>query len=183
MAAFCAKNLIFLCCNCHKKIDSNENDYPATRLFEIKKQHEKWVRDSLEKACCEFGFAELEVLTKFLVNDNSISSNYDYNIISIKEKIDKNMLQDVEKYFMMGLTRCKTAEDSLNRNPDPTFANTISNNLANKYLELKAELSDNIEVFNALLEYASGYQSEFTYWAAGLSIITYFFEKCEVFEK
>ena len=30
------ENLIFLCCNCHTKIDNEEKDYPPERLFEIK---------------------------------------------------------------------------------------------------------------------------------------------------
>lgn len=34
------ENLIFLCCNCHTKIDNEEKDYPTEKLFEIKKQHE-----------------------------------------------------------------------------------------------------------------------------------------------
>ncbi|MEE1321116.1 MAG: NACHT domain-containing protein, partial [Acutalibacteraceae bacterium] len=36
-------NLIFLCCNCHTKIDGEEKEYPPEKLFEIKKQHEREV--------------------------------------------------------------------------------------------------------------------------------------------
>ena len=177
------KNLIFMCCNCHKKIDSDENKYPADQLFDLKEKHEKWVLESYSKACSEFGFAELEVLTKYLINNKSVGSNFDYDIISIKDKIDKNSLNDVSSYIMMGLTRCKTIEDYFNQNPDPSFANTITNNIAKEYIRLKQELNDSLEVFYALQDYACGHNTGFNYMAAGLSIVTYFFEKCEVFEK
>ena len=36
-------NLIFLCCNCHTKIDGQEKEYPPKLLFEIKQQHEREV--------------------------------------------------------------------------------------------------------------------------------------------
>ena len=42
---------------------------------------------------------------------------------------------------------------------------------------------DNDEIFDELWDFASGKQSDFSYKAAGLGILTYFFEKCEVFEK
>ena len=35
------QNLIFLCCNCHKKIDTDVSSYPADELFKLKAQHEQ----------------------------------------------------------------------------------------------------------------------------------------------
>jgi hypothetical protein len=40
-------NLILLCNNHHKVIDSQENEYTVQRLNEIKQAHEKWVREQL----------------------------------------------------------------------------------------------------------------------------------------
>lgn len=40
-------NLILLCNNHHKVIDSQENEYTIQRLNEIKQAHEKWVREQL----------------------------------------------------------------------------------------------------------------------------------------
>ena len=41
-------NLILLCRNHHKTIDDMENEYPVRRLHELRAQHERWVRQSLE---------------------------------------------------------------------------------------------------------------------------------------
>jgi len=40
-------NLILLCSNHHKIIDSQEGEYTVARLHEIKKNHEGWVREQL----------------------------------------------------------------------------------------------------------------------------------------
>ena len=55
--------------------------------------------------------------------------------------------------------------------------------MAQKYQELKMQGLDNDEIFDELWDFASGKKSDFSYKAAGLGILTYFFEKCEVFEK
>lgn len=49
------ENLILLCRNCHRKIDTLKLSYPHERLFEIKASHEAWVRTALP----ERGFTHL----------------------------------------------------------------------------------------------------------------------------
>lgn len=48
-------NLILLCRNCHKKVDTLKLSYPRERLLEIKANHEAWVRTALP----ERGFTNL----------------------------------------------------------------------------------------------------------------------------
>lgn len=44
-------NAIFLCSNCADMIDKNKGaDFPTTMLLDWKDQHEKWVRDNLNKS-------------------------------------------------------------------------------------------------------------------------------------
>ena len=99
------------------------------------------------------------------------------------EKIKKNSLQDVQKYITMGLSSNFTIEDYLNRHPDPLLATKLTSIMAQRYHELKASKLDSYEIFDELWTFASGNNSDFSYKAAGLGILTYFFEKCEVFEK
>ncbi|MBR1515457.1 MAG: HNH endonuclease [Paludibacteraceae bacterium] len=44
----CYDNLIFLCANCHKEIDTNIEEYTVERLKEIKSSHEKDVAEKLK---------------------------------------------------------------------------------------------------------------------------------------
>ena len=45
-----AKNLILLCRNCHREIDDKVEQYPAEKLFQIKKEHEGPYREGLKQA-------------------------------------------------------------------------------------------------------------------------------------
>lgn len=49
------ENLILLCRNCHRKVDTLKRSYPDERLLEIKASHEAWVRTALP----ERGFTNL----------------------------------------------------------------------------------------------------------------------------
>ena len=178
------QNLIFLCCNCHKKIDTDISSYPADKLFILKAQHEQWVTQKLEEESVSYSFAELEVLAKYLVSSTtSMQAPSSFSLLKIDDKIKKNALQDVQKYITMGLSSNLTIEDYLNRHPDPSFATQLTNIMAQKYQELKSQGLDGYVIFDELWTFASGNHSDFSYKAAGLGILTYFFEKCEVFEK
>lgn len=178
------QNLIFLCCNCHKKIDTDVSSYPADELFTLKAQHEQWITQKLEEESISYSFAELEVLAKYLVSSTvSVQTTPSFSLLKIDEKIKKNSLQDVQKYITMGLSSNLTIENYLNMHPDPSFATQLTNIMAQKYQELKSQGLDNYEIFDELWTFASGNHSDFSYKAAGLGILTYFFEKCEVFEK
>jgi hypothetical protein len=178
------KNLIFLCCNCHKKIDTDVDSYPVELLFNKKNEHEQWVVEMLKQESVSYSFAELEVLAKYLISSATpMPNNQSYSLLKIDEKIKKNSLQGVQKYITMGLSSNYTIDDYLNKHPDPLFATQLTNIMAQKYQELKMNGLDNEEIFNDLWDFASGMRSDFSYKAAGLGILTYFFEKCEVFEK
>lgn len=50
------ENLILLCRNCHRKVDTLKRSFPEVRLLEIKAEHEAWVRTALP----ERGFTNLQ---------------------------------------------------------------------------------------------------------------------------
>lgn len=177
------KNLIFLCCNCHKKIDTDIASYTVDMLFELKAQHEMWVVQQLEAESAKFTFAELEVLAKYLVGSNSTNNPLDYTILKIDDKIRKNSLESVQHFINMGLSRVGSIEEYINRFPDSQFAGRLTSFISNEYRILKASGLDPIEIFHKLWNIASGSMIDFNYRAAGLGILVYFFEKCEVFEK
>ena len=178
------KNLIFLCCNCHKKIDTEIDSFLPEALFKLKEQHEAWVSQSLAVYSANYTYAELEVLTTFLIGKNGFSkSPDDYTLLKIADKMQKNSLNDVQGYINMGLSSVVIIEDYLNRHPDSNFANRLANSMAEKYKELKGQGLEPIDIFYSLWNITCGGQKDFIYEAAGLGILVYFFEKCEVFEK
>lgn len=178
------KNLIYLCCNCHKTIDSDVDSYSAGYLLELKHNHEIWVKQELEKNVVNYSFAELEVLARHIIEvGKAITINTSFNIIKIEDKIEKNSLEEVKGFITMGLTSHSLIADYFNKHPTPSFATRINEIMAYEYTNLKSKGLDSISIFYELWNLTSGNNNEFNYKSAGLGILTYFFEECEVFEK
>jgi hypothetical protein len=176
-------NLILLCRNCHLRIDKNCEEFTVEKLVQIKKDHEKWVAESLKKHMPNVTFAELEVIIKHLIATSPLENENYLTIVPLKEKMRKNKLsQEVENDITIGMLKVKQVKDYLNRNPDIQFAERLRAGFINKYRELKYKGVEGDALFYALRDFASNSSPDFKYITAGLSVLTYFFELCEVFE-
>lgn len=177
------ENLILLCPTDHTIIDKDEDDYTVSKLKQIKKDHEKWVNDSLRSFLPEITFAELEVIIKYLSDTSITAVDNLKTIIPPAEKIKKNNLSPgVETLITMGMVQVRLVEKYLNRNPDIQFSGRLKTGFVNQYIALKQEGLDSDALFYELLDFASNYSADFKEKAAGLSVLSYFFERCEVFE-
>lgn len=178
------ENLIILCPTCHTKIDKYPSEYTSEKLKQIKIEHEKWVQEQLKSNLLEVTFAELEVITKYLVDAPTPDYEQNLEVIPPKEKIMRNGLsREVENLIRMGMLGIDQVKEYLNKNPDPEFADRLRNGFVRKYLNLKKEGLTKDSLFYELLNFASANSNDFKIKAAGLKILTYFFEICEVFEK
>ncbi|MBD3352910.1 MAG: hypothetical protein GF364_15620 [Candidatus Lokiarchaeota archaeon] len=177
-------NLILLCKTHHKIVDDQPNTYTVEKLHEMKTNHEKWIIDSTKKEVINVSFVELNTITKYLVSgqSNVIES---YTIITPKDKINKNGLSDeVESLITMAMTRVNQVSDFIDKCPDIDFGKNLKQGFVHEYNKLKNEaglIGD--DLFYALLNFASGKSNDFKEKAAGLTVLVYLFEKCEVFEK
>lgn len=175
------ENLVVFCPTHHKIVDDQANEYTVKKLQDIKRRHKEWVRKQLSREIPEVTFAELDIITKYLVatcpSDTSIS------IIPPRDKIRKNELSPtVENLVRMGLARTKLVREFIRRNPDQEFGERLKVGFVEKYNELaKKGIQGNI-LFDSLLEFASNRSSNFREQAAGLAILSYYFEACDVFE-
>ena len=177
-------NLIFLCCSCHKKVDTAVLMYPPEALFAMKAEHEQRVVLALQQGSVNYTYAELEVITSFLAQQSGKAvADSNYRLLHISEKIQKNQLTDVQGYIDMGLLTVSRIEDYLNRHPDSSFADKLTKIFVEKYTALKSVESEPVSVFNGLWDFACNEQADYNCRSAGLALLVYFFEKCEVFEK
>lgn len=177
-------NLILVCPNCHKVIDDQPNTYTVEKLHKIKSQHEKWVIESTEKEIINVTFVELSVVTKYLISGQFVSSD-SLTIIPPKEKIKKNELSaSIEQLITMGITQVRQVNSFISKCPDIEFGERLTQGFVVEYERLKnKEDLKGDDLFNALLDFASGKSNDFKNRAAGLAVLVYLFEKCEVFEK
>lgn len=176
-------NLLLLCGSCHKKIDGQDGTYTVEKLHKIKKEHEKWIIESTEKQIIDVTFSELNIVTKYLASDQ-ISSEGSYVLVPPKEKIKKNELSaSTEGLITMGLTQVKQVGRFIAESPDMYFGERLKSGFVNEYEKLKGEGLKSDDLFTALLEFARGNETDFKKRAAGLAVLVYLFEQCEVFEK
>ena len=178
------ENLIVVCNNCHKIIDDQWKTYTVEKLLEIKNNHEKWVIESTEKELINITFAELDIVTKYLISDQYTSLD-SYVLVPPKEKIKKNELSPkIEHLITTGLTQAKQVEQFIDKSLDMEFGERLKQGFVSEYERLRnKERLRGDDLFNTLLDFASRQYNKFLEKAACLAVLVYLFEKCEVFEK
>lgn len=178
------ENLILLSPDFHTIIDNNPEEYTVDKLKQIKKNHEEWVEFSLKRHMPNVTFAELEVIVKYLATTPILGSDDSMTLIPPKEKIERNNLStEVENLITLGMLQVKQVKEYLNKHLDIEFAERLKVGFVKEYKKLRKEGLVGDALFYALLDFASNNSSDFTIRAAGLSVLTYYFELCEVFEK
>lgn len=178
------ENLIVICANCHIKIDKNPNYYTNDKLQKYKKDHETKIHNKLRDNAQDVGFTELEDILNFLASD-VITIQDDYTLIKPKEKIKKNNLStQTSQLILRGMIGSNQVNNYLQKHPNPKQGERIRERFVQEYMRLrnKEEIKDD-DLFYSLYDFASLHSNEKAKTQAGLSVLVYFFEKCEVFEK
>ena len=178
-------NWILLCADCHDVIDKQPESYSADYLIELKGDHEGWVLSRLQESVPEVSFTELEIVCRAVLA-NPVSPTANFTLIRPEDKIKKNNLSDrIADRITIGLIKAKEVNDFVadfaKRVPD--FPERLSHGFVTKYDELKTQGLDGDALFEELHLFASSNKTDFGSQSAGLSVLVYLFEKCEVFEK
>jgi len=176
-------NLIVLCPNHHTIIDKQPEEYTVEKLLRMKRQHEDWVITQMSNKVLSVSFSELDVVTEFLISNTSSES--EIKIIPPKDKIEKNQISTkVENLIKMGLAQVNLVKEYINQSIDPEFGERLKQGFVKEYIKLVEE--ENLKgdkLFDCLLDFASSGSTDFKRKAAGLIVLSYFFETCDIFEK
>ena len=178
-----ADNLLAVCSSCHAKIDAQDSKYTAEILRKIKQDHTEWVSDSMKENMHEITFPELEEVISRVValREEPDEPHAIGAAIKLRSKIAKNRLSPwAADLIRTGMTQVELVAACINESPDATLANRLKAGMSHKYEQLRKEGLDGDELFDAMwrLPGKGSKQS-----AAGLAVLVYFFEACEVFEK
>ncbi len=182
-------NLIYLCPNCHTKIDAipqGETDYPVALLQKIKSEHEQKVQEGVAEALANVGFPELEEATRWIMQKSPLPTNSDFLLIPPEDKIMINELGNgARKMITMGLTlahEIRTFIESTAQT-DQDFPDRLKSGFLEEYHRLKRQGHSGDELFELMCSFAQRGFREETKKSAGLAVLIYLFEACEVFEK
>ncbi|MEO5367435.1 MAG: HNH endonuclease [Magnetococcus sp. WYHC-3] len=179
------ENWILLCPTCHALVDAQPNTYTVDRLGTIKAEHENWVRSSLASEMRNVGFPELEVVIKAISSTPDMPTE-DFTVTPPREKMVRNQLSNqVGNLIVMGMTRGREVSDYLQKSStlDVDFPERLKSGFISAYRRFRGEGLSNDALFDAMHEFASGGSGQVKWQAAGLAVLVYLFESCEVFEK
>ncbi|MBL9000185.1 MAG: hypothetical protein JNK25_03500 [Phycisphaerae bacterium] len=178
-------NLLLLCGLCHDLVDAQDSTFTCGQLRKLKKEHESWVRDKLAQAMPQIGFAELEVLSKGLLNAPSKPVTT-FKVTDPAKKMKRNGLtSEVRHSLTMGLAKAREVEGFVSHMAaiDDSYPERLKAGFVANYENFRKKRLRGDSLFEALVQFAAGGSSDFKRTATSLAILAYLFEKCEVFER
>lgn len=179
------ENWVLLCPTCHDTSDALTTANDVKTLRSLKADHEQWVSQKLTVAIPGVGFAELEIVTK-VIAQNSPSENRDLTLTPPVAKILKNGLTGNSQLLItLGLSKAREVGDFVEHmaQVDSDFPERLKAGFVAEYDRLKAEGVVGDLLFESLRAFAGGSSQNFSRQAAGLVVLSYLFERCEIFEK
>jgi hypothetical protein len=99
-------------------------------------------------------------------------------------KLQNNCLSnDAAALLRQGRMREKLVEDFFDRWPDPSFGEDIAEAFRTRYQTLKSVGLSADQIFGKLQAFAGGMEGEPSRQGAVLAVLSYFFERCDIFEE
>ena len=130
--------------------------------------------------------AEIQVLMKHLGSRQlAPTDSAEFDLTAVVEKIRRNGLsENVTAIVRPAMPVAKVVRDFVTSMPDPEFSEAIGSDLAHKYNEFAASMTEPDAIFGNLVEYVLGSHrfEPRLFWAAA-GIVTHYFELCDVFER
>ena len=181
-------NLMFMCPNHHTRIDKKENEatYTVELLKNWKAAHEAKVEAALRGAFARVTFEELEIVARAIVQGTIPAATSDLRVLAPEAKMKRNEMTMASKPLLhMGLGAAAEVGRYLQSSArlDAAFPERLAEGFRREYSRLWAEGVRGDDLFFSLHAYAARNLSLPTLQAAGLAVLAYLFEACEVFEK
>ena len=179
-------NLVYLCTDDHTIIDKVEADWPVERLIKIKAEHEEKVRAAMIEAFADVAFPELASAVSWVTSQSPSGGATTFDVIPPDEKIRKNELSNSSRNIVLGglvsqatVAGYVEAETQL----DPDFPDKLKSGFLAEYYTLKHLGHNGDELFELMCAFAQRGLKRQGERTAGLAVLVYLFEICDVFEK
>ena len=179
-------NLIYLCGDHHTQIDKQKAEFRVSRLYRMKKEHEAKVHEAVTEAFASVGFPELEKATIWLMQVQPGEATQDFSLITPEDKLEKNALGIGSRIIVtMGLSVAQEVRAYVEcvAQTDSDFPERLKVGFLNEYYRLKQEGHVGDSLFDLMCHFAQRGLEGQARRAAGLAVLVYLFEACEVFEK
>ncbi len=176
-------NLLLLCPNHHLEIDNDVINYPVEILRSWKEEAEQ--RHQSEMPRTEFTFTELDLVINGIMStpgddDPSVS------LTPLREKMTFNGLSEKSDIYLRGgLMQVGTVENYVKDTSgfSDILISRIIQGFSDEYRQLRSIGLEGDVLFTELRLFSAQGHTEYKYQSAGLAVLTYLFERCEVFER
>ena len=178
-------NLILLCPTHHAIVDAHDSTHTIDDLRLWKNKHEQWVREALAEAMPTVTFSELEMVSSVLLAGFSAEWEETFVLTDPREKMRRNGLsQKVDFWLKTGLMNAREVGRFVSHMAEIyiDYPERLKAGFILRYREHQAQGLDGDSLFESLHQFSHGNSRNFSRQAAGLSVLAYLFEKCEVFE-
>lgn len=164
------------------EVKNRVNEYRNELDSLSKNKHEQ---ESLVNAMTTITFRELEMVTQGILC-MPISAETNFIVLPPIEKMLKNDLTGVaQSRLMTGVIQARMVsrfvENMINIIPD--FPERLKAGFVKEYCRLREEGLKGNTLLDALHEFSCNCSTDYDLRAAGLAVLYYLFEKCEVFER
>jgi hypothetical protein len=178
-------NLLLLCGTHHDIVDGQPNSYTVADLRTWKADHVEWVRSRLTDAVAGVDFAELQRLTELLVLKAAPRVADVAPPTPPPEKLRTNDLTvAIATRLQIGSLRFLDVEEFVARTTqsDDGFGERLKAGFRERYDSLIDGGVSGDELFEEVVDWASGGSTDFDVMAAALAVVTYLFTICDLFE-
>lgn len=182
-----ASNLIFLCGTHHDVIDSQLNFHTADYLRNAKAAHEARLSRAVRHALGEIGYADLETVCRVIGSVPLDLERIDVPL-AVSEKVRLNALSDATQLKIgAGLAQAGRVAEfvEFQSRRSPQFGVRLASRFKAAYYRRVSEGLGPDDVFEGILMYAfenSGPADTPNSRAAALAVVSFLFERCEIFE-
>jgi hypothetical protein len=135
-----------------------------------------------EETKANLGFKDLQVVLETISSDRAPEPAAVKNVPM--GKIEANALSDcVATLLKQGMTKASLVENFFKRWHDPLFGERISKSFKDKYVALREQDLTPNEIFTRMWFWAGGERGTPEHELAVLTVIAYYFERCDIFEE
>lgn len=180
------ENLIYMCPTHHRLIDKLVDDWPTPKLLQLKAEHEMKVSEAMAEAFADVAFEELAKSVAWVAGQDVPIGDNSFRVIDPQQKIEKNGLSSGSRHIIAaGLVAQSTVANFVESETqiDADFPEKLRSGFLEHYFKLRKQGHTGDILFDLMCVFAQRGMKFQKDKSAGLAVLVYLFEKCDVFEK
>lgn len=180
------ENLIYMCSDHHTVIDNVEEDWPTESLKALKAEHERKVRVLLEEGFADVAFPDLQMIVEWVSSESPSTDVLSFDIVPPDEKIKTNDLSVGSRNIIAaGLAGRRAVSQFVEQEAqlDVYFPERLKAGFLEQYYKLRRGDTYGDVLFEMMCAFAQRGAKSQAERTAGIAVLVYLFEICDVFEK